>query len=85
MSNGLIVDPGWERRIVAFRTYAGEWHTPEGVRFERTKSRAVARADVLDANAYTWDMVVRRYEYGRDVPDWLRMHIEGEMSARRAA
>lgn len=81
----MNIDPGWERRIVAFRTYAGEWHTPEGVRFERTKSRAVARADVLDANPYTWDMVVRRAADGRDVPGWSGMWVQGELQLRRAS
>lgn len=76
----MNIDPGWERRIVAY-LYKFQWFTPEAVMFERRKGTKVLEG----ANPYTFEMCVRRAQAGADVPGWLVMHVEGEMRLRGAA
>lgn len=48
------------------------WYTPDEVRSER----AARSPKLIDANPYTLAMLHRRREYGRDVPEWIRLDKE---------
>lgn len=45
----------------------------------------VGRVYFRSRNPYTWEMLLRRFEYGRDVPPWLLQHVAAEMRLRGAA
>lgn len=73
----MNVVPGWQARIIAYRIGC-QWFTPEAVQFERAKALAYRDTVFDDALPYTWDALVRRYEYGRDVPEWMINHLQWE-------
>lgn len=54
--------------IVAY-LWLGAWYTPEEVH----SKRAARAPELTDANPYTFTMLHRRREYGRDVPDWINL------------
>lgn len=76
----MQIDPGWEKQIIAYLDRF-QWYSPEAVKFERAKGSKI----LVNANAYTWNMILNRYKAGLDVPAWLVMHIEGEIRLGGAA
>jgi hypothetical protein len=54
--------------IVAYR-FKGEWYTADKVQAERKKDQGT----FVDALPYTIAALRRRREYGRDVPEWVKL------------
>lgn len=76
----MQIDPGWEKHIVAY-LYKFQWFTREAILFERAKNSKA----FVNANAYTWNMVMNRAAAGADVPAWLVLHVAAEMKLRDIA
>lgn len=77
----MVVDPGWEKQIVAYHLQNGEWITPEACQFARAKDKHALTL----ANPYTWNMILNRYTAGKDVPSWLVFHANAEIKLRMTA
>ncbi len=54
--------------IVAY-LHKGEWFTAEEVQAKRRRDQGA----FVEANPYTLDALRRRREYGRDVPEWVKL------------
>lgn len=75
----MNIDPGWEKHIVCY-LHRFQWFTPESIAFERAKNRKA----FVNANPYTWKMILNRRDAGQDVPSWLIVHADEAIKLREA-